>query len=193
MDPAEILLDADAAGAPCRSSPAGPQVSIRRSPSFRYGRRPGPRPVQGGERAGAGLPGRAGPGGAGVVRARRRGPGRPVSPRQACETLPAGTYSFAGGIADERLAALGWLLEAWEFTRYRTAAGSAASLAAPRGVDAPALRSTTAAVTLVRDLINRPANDLGPAELEAVARGWPNAMGQASALLPARRWPRGFR
>ncbi len=97
-------------------------------------------------------------------------PADPFLPGKLARLLPAGTYSFAGGIADERLAALGWLLEAYEFTRYRTAARNPASLAAPRGVDAQALRSTAAAVTLVRDLINTPANDLGPAELEAAAR-----------------------
>jgi leucyl aminopeptidase len=94
----------------------------------------------------------------------------PFMPGKLARLLPAGTYSFAGGIADERLAALGWLLEAYEFIRYRPASRDAASLAAPRGIDVRVLRATAAAVRLVRDLINTPANDLGPAELEAAAR-----------------------
>jgi leucyl aminopeptidase len=98
-------------------------------------------------------------------------PADPFLPGKLAKLLPAGTYRFAGGIADERLAALGWLLEAYEFTRYRTAARDPASLAAPRGVDPGALRAAAAAVTLVRDLVNTPANDLGPGELEAAARG----------------------
>jgi len=97
-------------------------------------------------------------------------PADPFMPGKLARLLPAGTYSFAGGIADERLAALGWLLEAYEFIRYRPASRDAASLAAPRGIDVRVLRATAAAVRLVRDLINTPANDLGPAELEAAAR-----------------------
>jgi leucyl aminopeptidase len=43
-------------------------------------------------------------------------------------------------------------------------------LRAPNGVDAKELSAQVEAVTLARDLINTPSNDLGPAELEAAAR-----------------------
>jgi leucyl aminopeptidase len=113
-------------------------------------------------------------------------------PGKLARLLPAGTYSFAGGIGDERLAALGWLLESYEFTRYRTAARNPASLAAPREVDAQALRSTAAAVTLVRDLINTPANDLGPAELEAAARGVAERHGASFSVTAGEALAQGF-
>ena len=40
----------------------------------------------------------------------------------------------------------------------------------PDGVDGAELSRTVEAVTLARDLINTPANDMGPAELEEAAR-----------------------
>jgi leucyl aminopeptidase len=43
-------------------------------------------------------------------------------------------------------------------------------LALPRGTDAAELERIAAAVTLARDLINTPSNDMGPAELEGAAR-----------------------
>src|SRR3954466_7679119 len=94
-------------------------------------------------------------------------PGDPFLPGKLARLLPQGNYRFAGGVEDERLAALGWLLEGYDFARYRAAARSPGSLAVPEGVDAAALRSTAMAVALVRDLVNTPANDFGPAELEA--------------------------
>src|SRR5262249_35690335 len=41
----------------------------------------------------------------------------------------------------------------------------------PDGVDGAELSRIVEAVTLARDLVNTPANDLGPAELEAAVRG----------------------
>ena len=110
-------------------------------------------------------------------------PGDPFLPGKLARLLPQGNYRFAGGVEDERLAALGWLLEAYDFARYRAAARSPASLAVPTGVDAAALRSTAMAVTLVRDLVNTPANDLGPAELEASARSLAEQHGAAFRVI----------
>jgi leucyl aminopeptidase len=116
----------------------------------------------------------------------------PFLPGKLAKLLPPGTYSFGDGIADERLAALGWLLEAYDFTRYRKAARDPARLAAPPGVDARALRSTAAAVMLVRDLVNTPANDLGPAELEAAARGVAERHGATFAVIAGEALAQGF-
>ncbi|GLK77386.1 leucyl aminopeptidase [Methylopila jiangsuensis] len=88
--------------------------------------------------------------------------------------LPAGTYRFEGAVRDARLAALGFALGAYRFTRYGKLPVPAARVATPEGVDRAELERTVAAVTLGRDLVNTPANDLGPAELEAAIR----ALGQ---------------
>ena len=84
--------------------------------------------------------------------------------------LPAGTYRFANAPHDPRLAALAFALGAYRFTRYRKVKEKAVRLALPQGVDGDDLSRIAEAMTLARDLINTPANDMGPAELEAAAR-----------------------
>lgn len=82
------------------------------------------------------------------------------------ETLPAGTYRVTGGGDDP----LGWLLGQYRFDRYRKAEGEG-----PRVLltgDVARLEETlriASATAWVRDLVNTPAGDLGPAELEAEA------------------------
>jgi len=84
--------------------------------------------------------------------------------------LPAGTYRFASSPHDARLAALAFALGAYRFTRYRKAKDKAVRLVVPENVDGDDISRIAEAVTLARDLINTPANDMGPAELEAAAR-----------------------
>jgi leucyl aminopeptidase len=94
----------------------------------------------------------------------------PFGPGRVSPLLPPGVYRFAGRLPDPALAALSWMLSAYRFDRYRAAKPVAARLAAPSGVDIAALRATAYAVSLSRDLVNTPANDLGPDELEAAIR-----------------------
>ena len=56
-------------------------------------------------------------------------------------------------------------------------------LVLPDGVDGDDLSRIAEGVTLARDLINTPANDMGPAELEAAAR----ALAQAARRQVPRR------
>jgi leucyl aminopeptidase len=84
--------------------------------------------------------------------------------------LPAGTYRFANAPHDTRLAALAFALGAYRFTRYRKAKDKPIKLVLPDGVDGAELTRIAEGVTLARDLINTPANDMGPADLEAAAR-----------------------
>jgi leucyl aminopeptidase len=67
-------------------------------------------------------------------------------------------------------AVLGWVLGTYEFTKYRKPKRTFADLAWPAGVDQAAVRRAAEATFLVRDLINTPAADMGPAELAAAAR-----------------------
>ena len=94
----------------------------------------------------------------------------PFLPGLLAGLLPAGTYRFANAPHDTRLAALAFALGAYRFTRYRKAKDRGVKLALPDGVDGDELTRIAEGVTLARDLINTPANDLGPAELEAAAR-----------------------
>ena len=58
----------------------------------------------------------------------------------------------------------------YRFTRYRKQEQKDIRLELPEGVDGDELSRIAEGVSLARDLINTPANDMGPAELEAAAR-----------------------
>lgn len=94
----------------------------------------------------------------------------PFLPGKLASLLPPGTYRFASKPHDATLATLAFLLEAYRFTRYRKAKAPAAKLVVPDGVDGEDVSRIAEGVTLARDLINTPSNDMGPAELEAAAR-----------------------
>jgi leucyl aminopeptidase len=82
--------------------------------------------------------------------------------------LPAGTYRVEGLPEDQaETEALGWLLSHYAYERYRDQNPAKARLIAPEGVDAARLEIIVAGEALTRDLINTPANDLGPDALEA--------------------------
>ncbi|MFV0383575.1 leucyl aminopeptidase family protein [Paracoccus sp. (in: a-proteobacteria)] len=87
--------------------------------------------------------------------------------------LPKGDWYLANRPAgvDPDEAALGWLLGQYRFTRYKGGpAGEAPRLVCPEGVDAARLLAIAAGEFLTRDLINTPAGDMGPAQLEQAAR-----------------------
>ncbi|HZE45464.1 MAG TPA: leucyl aminopeptidase family protein, partial [Xanthobacteraceae bacterium] len=84
--------------------------------------------------------------------------------------LPKGTYRFVDSPGDGRLAALAFALGSYQFARYRKSDAKEVRLEIPGGVDGEDLTRVIEGVFLARDLINTPANDMGPAELEAAAR-----------------------
>jgi leucyl aminopeptidase len=90
-------------------------------------------------------------------------------PGRLATTLPNGTYRFANAPHDASLATLSWLLSSYRFTRYKPADIDGPSLQVPPGVDAARVERVAAAVALGRDLVNTPANDMGPDALEAAA------------------------
>ncbi|QIL02287.1 leucyl aminopeptidase family protein [Sphingomonas sinipercae] len=85
--------------------------------------------------------------------------------------LPEGSYRLSGAAVGK--AALGWLLAQHRFDSYREAdakdAGPRVLVTAEASAIEPAIRLAEA-TALVRDLVNTPARDLGPAELERAAR-----------------------
>ena len=84
--------------------------------------------------------------------------------------LPEGDWHFAAAPADPELAALGLVLGGYIFTRYGKNPGKDLRFALPAGADAACVRRIAEGVFLARDLINTPANDMGPAELEKAVR-----------------------
>lgn len=103
--------------------------------------------------------------------------GDPFMPGKLATSLPEGLYRFAEPPAEPGLAALAWLLSAYRFDRYKAGKARAARLVLPEGADVARLTRMTDAVTFGRDLVNTPANDLGPDALEAAARSFAECRG----------------
>jgi leucyl aminopeptidase len=83
--------------------------------------------------------------------------------------LPRGVYAFERAPRDPGAAALAFLLSCYQFARYRAKPSEKPRLRAPAGVDAVRLERIAAAVAMGRDLINTPANDMGPQALANAA------------------------
>ena len=113
--------------------------------------------------------------------------------------------ALEGGPLEAEL--LGWMLARYSFDRYKAATPPEARLVLPEGVDGDRLTAMAEGEALTRDLINTPAADMGPEELEQatrdlagrhgarieviggddlVARGFPliHAVGRAAARAP---------
>jgi leucyl aminopeptidase len=85
--------------------------------------------------------------------------------------LPPGVYRFANAPHDPSLGALAFLLASYRFDRYRAAEKRQVLLAAPEGIDSKRIEQAAEAIAFGRDLINTPANELGPDALERAAVG----------------------
>ena len=104
---------------------------------------------------------------------------------RAAQTLPKGDWHLEGTLtqAEAEEAALGWLLAGYRFTRYKTAKAPAARLRCPDGVDGARIEAIAAGEALTRDLINTPASDMGPEELEHAFRSLAEAFGAETRVI----------
>jgi leucyl aminopeptidase len=84
--------------------------------------------------------------------------------------LPPGVYRFANAPHDIRLGVLAFVLGSYRFSRYRKSEASDVRLVPPNGIDTADITRVADAAALARDLINTPANDMGPAELALAAQ-----------------------
>jgi leucyl aminopeptidase len=90
--------------------------------------------------------------------------------------LPKGVYRLAEStsLSDATSASFAWAIGGYRFRRYKKAEAELAKLVWPQEVDRAAIERMVAAYRLARDLINTPAEDMGPAQLadavKAVAR-----------------------
>jgi leucyl aminopeptidase len=97
---------------------------------------------------------------------------------RAAETAPAALYALeTDDPAAAEEGALAWLLARTRFDAYKPQSLPDARLAAPPGVDAERLHRIADGVALTRRLIDIPAADLGPAQIEAAARALAEAHG----------------
>ena len=87
---------------------------------------------------------------------------------RAANSLPKGDYQLTGTVTEEE--ALGWLLANYSFDRYAERSGAAARLVCPEGIDAGRVEAVANSAALTQNLINTPANDMGPSDLETAFR-----------------------
>ncbi|MDP4032260.1 MAG: leucyl aminopeptidase family protein, partial [Pseudorhodobacter sp.] len=118
------------------------------------------------------LPGAEGLAGAviGTGSAKARARGR-FGLAKAVAALPAGDWHLSGRLNEcaAKEAVLGWLLASYRFDAYRPGKSPVPlpRLKLPDGVDGDSLLAMAAGEYLTRDLINTPANDMGPEQLQA--------------------------
>jgi leucyl aminopeptidase len=91
-------------------------------------------------------------------------------PGRLPQVLPDGVYRFANEPHDARLGALAFALGLYNFAQYRKAEQREIKLDLPQSIDRDEVQRIVEGVTLTRNLINTPANDMGPPQLEAAAR-----------------------
>lgn len=107
------------------------------------------------------------------------------------EKLPAGSaWRFAEPGEWATQAVLGWCLGAYRFTRFKPAKRDAARLVPPPGTQRAV--DTAAAAWRGRDLINTPANLLGPADLAAAVADVAAAHGARFSTVEGEALAEGF-
>ena len=117
----------------------------------------------------------------------------PGSARGLAARLPAGVWRLEGlPVAEAGAAALAFALGAYRFDRYRTRSDTARPrLIAPDGMDVAGTLRIVAACELAREMVDTPAADMGPLQIETIAReiasesGASIAVTEGEALLEA--------
>jgi leucyl aminopeptidase len=97
------------------------------------------------------------------------------------QNLPAGEYRIAAAPREfeASMVAIAWGLGAYVFDRYKKRKRPAPRLAPPEGADMAEAARIVSASWLARDLVNTPANDMGPEALHAAAEAVARAHGAA--------------
>jgi leucyl aminopeptidase len=111
---------------------------------------------------------------------------------KAAEALPEGRYRLQDGPPGP--AALGWLLAQYRFERYKQAEGKTGPrvLLTPEPARIEEAVRVAESTNFVRDLVNIPAGDLGPAELEGAVEGMAAAHGGEVTVTAGRELDEGY-
>jgi leucyl aminopeptidase len=95
----------------------------------------------------------------------------PMTTRALAAKLPGGLWRLEGlEPAASAAAALAFALGAYRFDRYKARPAAPARLAVGPEVDAAALLRIAAACALAREMVDTPAADMGPLQIETIAR-----------------------
>ena len=99
--------------------------------------------------------------------------------------LPDGDYFFADKLDAETQAsaALGWALTQYQFDRYREASGDQKKLVGLSKAVVTDTKRQIDAICLVRDLVNTPAEDMGPADLQDATEALAEEFGGTCATI----------
>ncbi|GJM06839.1 MAG: cytosol aminopeptidase [marine bacterium B5-7] len=84
--------------------------------------------------------------------------------------LPTQTYYLEENVDRADLACVAWLMGAYQFTNYKKAEKTPATLVLPANMKEKPLEYFNSALTMTRDLINTPAADLTPEKLAKKAK-----------------------
>jgi leucyl aminopeptidase len=102
----------------------------------------------------------------------------PLSARALPARLPPGLYRLEAEAEDACTAALAFLLGTYVFDRYKARPErDRVRLVAPEGLDVEAALRIASACALAREMIDTPAADMGPLQIESIAREIANASG----------------
>ncbi|HEV7480315.1 MAG TPA: leucyl aminopeptidase family protein [Roseiarcus sp.] len=93
----------------------------------------------------------------------------PLGLGKLATSLPEGVYRFANTPQDADLAALGFLLALYRYDRFKANKAPTPQLVAPDEVHAIRIQQIAESIAYGRDLVNAPANVLGPNALEQEA------------------------
>jgi leucyl aminopeptidase len=108
----------------------------------------------------------------------------PTSARALSARLPTGLYRLEVKPEDARVAALAFLLGRYAFDRYKPRADtSEVRLVAPEGFDAADASRIASACALAREMVDTPAADMGPLQMETIAREIAEAHGATLSVV----------
>ena len=110
----------------------------------------------------------------------------PLLFRALAAKLPAGDYAIAPGLRNlaPLQVAVAWSLGQHAFDRYRPKPDRARPrLVVAPGLDLAAARRIAHACALARDMIDAPANDMGPLQIETIAREIAEAYGASISVI----------
>jgi len=108
----------------------------------------------------------------------------PLSARALPARLPPGLYRLEAEASDAGKAALAFLLGAYVFDRYKAKPDrDRVRLVAPEGLDVAASLRIASACALAREMIDTPASDMGPLQIETIAREIAEEAGAAVSVV----------
>lgn len=102
-------------------------------------------------------------------------------------SLPKGRYELANDFPGVENFSLGWALGQYRYDRFKENKSAPRVLVWPKAADSKRVLRLANATYLVRDLINAPAETLGPAELAAAARKVGNAHGAKTTVVRGKK------